>query len=108
MVYLRNSFTLRLNGEVLECYAYQYHIDESIPAVIKVTNNPLWDELMEYLRGCNWKGNYDSQILDGTQWGLKFVTQEVTVDAEGFNAYPPGFNKFLSLLNHISGLDMQI
>ena len=37
----------------------------------------------------NWNGRYEAEgVVDGTGWSLRLSAQDVSVDAEGINAYP--------------------
>lgn len=61
-----------------------------------------------FLSECEWDRHYNAAIVDGTQWRIKVVSEDISINAEGSNSYPPDFNKILSLLNDITGLDMQV
>lgn len=107
--FFSESFQLRLKGEDLLCYQYYHFFDKENPTKkVQVKDNALWNELIDYLSRCKWKGRYEAGILDGRQWTLKVVSDTVKLNLYGSNAYPPDFNKILSLLNDISGLDMEI
>ncbi|RDV11835.1 hypothetical protein DXT99_23920 [Pontibacter diazotrophicus] len=63
-----------------------------------------WQLLLEFLKACNWKRRYDSNILDGTQWELTVSGKGISVRSYGSNAYPENFDMFLMLLNKVTGV----
>jgi hypothetical protein len=98
--YGRDSFRIELTNDSLSCSEY-YGIPTEDAKVIPVFNNKHWEKLLSFLRTCNWKKVYDSNILDGTQWELKVKTNDIRINSYGSNAYPENFNLFLLLLNDV-------
>jgi hypothetical protein len=69
---------------------------------VNVLNNTDWNEMIAYLETRKWKGDYkDSSVLDGTQWGLEIDLPNIKLKAMGSNKYPPGYFKFMKLMNKI-------
>ena len=96
-----HSYRLVLNNTSLSISDY---VGIPIPEhdkVVYVDNNVDWNNLVVFLKGCNWKRRYDSEVLDGTQWEMKAQGEGVKVNAYGSNAYPENFDEFLMLLNRV-------
>jgi hypothetical protein len=51
-----------------------------------------------------WRKEYvDPRVLDGTSWSVRLVIDGRTVESEGSNKYPPGFERFRSALEALLG-----
>lgn len=63
--------------------------------------NDEWAHFVKDLYRCyvtDWESRYDSDALDGTQWGLEIRFEDDSVlDRSGSNAYPPHWKKLLSV-----------
>jgi hypothetical protein len=69
---------------------------------VQIANNPLWNELIDYLQTRKWKGDYKLiGSVDGTQWDLEINMSKIKIKASGSNKFPPGYFKFMKLLNKI-------
>ena len=101
--YGRNSYRLTLHNNELRCSEY-YGVPPDFDKVISVEGNKQWNQLMIFLKGCDWKRRYDSSILDGTQWDLKVRGEGVHITSHGSNTYPENFGEFLALLNKLVGV----
>ena len=66
-----------------------------------MSKNSEWQQLLEWLSTRKWEGKYFNEALDGTQWELKVSGANIHIDAHGSNEFPPGFWKFLRLLNKV-------
>lgn len=101
--YFGSSFVARIVNKELECREYTRDSPdvEIEPAHIDISNNPDWNELVNFLDNCNWSGHYESDALDGTQWKLVYRHDEKRIEASGSNQYPEDFQVFLDLLNKI-------
>ena len=69
---------------------------------ISIKNDPDWEDLLRFIKGLNWKREYESDILDGEQWTLEFKDGNFALDCYGNNAYPPDFDEFTRLLTVIT------
>ena len=77
--------------------------------VVSVDKSVDWNNLVVFLKVCNWKRRYDSNVLDGTQWELRVKGESISIESYGSNAYPDDFDEFLMLLNRvISEVGMKI
>jgi hypothetical protein len=108
--FFRNSFDLGLTGQQLTCYEYDNALfkETQEPLVVNIKHNVLWLKLIEHLKQCKWQKTYNSDVLDGTQWNLKFRSDDFSIDAQGSNKYPTGFKTMLKMLNKITGMDMNV
>lgn len=66
-----HSYRLILNGDKLSISDYVGWPSPEHDKVIFVQDNKDWQHLVEFMKGCDWKKCYNSDILDGTQWELK-------------------------------------
>jgi len=98
------SFNILLEDGALHCRSFGVNygtLEELIK--IPIDGHEDWNSLMEYLTTRRWKGEYvNEDILDGNHWTLKVVSDPTNIDANGANAYPRGFKKFLRMLNDIT------
>ncbi len=96
-------FYLQLKDGVLSC---EYRPDDSNNTqtiLFPVAENENWKQLLAYLSLKKWKADYgDPMIIDGTHWSLEVEFENRTLCSNGQNGYPPGFNKFLRLLNRVT------
>ncbi len=101
--YFGSSFVARIKEGELECREFTRDSPdvEIEPALINISNNKDWDELVEFLNNCNWSGHYDNMAVDGTQWRLVFRKDPKRIEASGSNEYPEDFQIFLDLLNKV-------
>lgn len=62
-----------------------------------------WLERFEKLNVKEWKEEYHNySVLDGESWTLKYdYAKEPQREINGMNAYPPNFNKFVSLMKEL-------
>ncbi|WP_299818067.1 hypothetical protein [uncultured Pontibacter sp.] len=100
--YGRDSHRFTLDNSRLRCSEY-YGIPSDHDKIISVAENEDWGKLLNFLKGCDWKRRYDSDILDGTQWELKVKAPRIHINSYGSNAYPENFGEFLVLLNRVLG-----
>jgi len=71
--------------------------------LISIKDNERWNVLMAFLLTRKWEGQYRNDgILDGTGWDLEVKSEGLHIQTGGSNAYPPGFRKFLKLLNEVT------
>lgn len=75
--------------------------DSTAEKLVSIENNEGWLQLLAFLKNCGWEKNYDSGILDGTQWELKVKGKGLNLKSFGSNAYPENFNEFIRLLNQV-------
>jgi hypothetical protein len=69
---------------------------------VNVLNNAAWNEMIAYLETRKWKGDYNLiGSVDGTQWELHINLSNINLKASGSNKFPPGYFKFMKLLNKI-------
>jgi hypothetical protein len=107
--YLRGSYTVQLKENLLYVREFVYHQSEAKPFILDVQNDHDWAALIAYLANKKWKGAYDAEVCDGTQWRLKVRSEMLAIDASGSNAYPRGFKKLLTLLNKVTEkIDVQV
>ena len=103
-----NSLSLVLKGEDLLCYEYVSVLtDLDTPAVIHLKENKQWQNVLDFLKECNWKRRYTSPILDGEQWSLVAISDSFHIKSDGSNAYPEDFDVFLNLLKKLIGIDIR-
>ncbi|WP_439880726.1 hypothetical protein ACSX1A_16405 [Pontibacter sp. MBLB2868] len=98
--YGRDSYRLTLHDNELRCSEY-YGILLEHDKIVPIEGNKNWDQLMSFLKSCDWKRRYDSDILDGTQWELKLKAPGVNINSYGSNAYPDNFDELMILLNRL-------
>lgn len=71
--------------------------------IIPIEANVKWNDVIAFLSSRKWKEQYiEADIVDGTNWELHVKSATVDIRSSGSNAYPPGFRKFLRLLNEIT------
>jgi hypothetical protein len=98
------SFNILLEDGTLCCRSFGVNYG-TLEVLIKipVEGHEHWKCLLQYLTTQKWKGEYiNEDVLDGTHWTLKVVNDPTNIDANGSNAYPRGFKKFLRMLNDIT------
>jgi len=76
----------------------KYSNDSSEESIV-VEGNSEWQEVLNFPGTRKWKKEYMDDSLDGTQWQLQVSGDNINIDSHGSNVYPPGFRKFLTLLN---------
>ena len=99
--YFGTSYHLELIGSTLKCCESVGYPEISREEIIGVEGNPEWHEVLNFLSTRKWKKEYMDDSLDGTQWQLQISGDKMNIDSHGSNAYPPGFRKFLRLLNKV-------
>ncbi|RYZ61217.1 MAG: hypothetical protein EOO14_05550 [Chitinophagaceae bacterium] len=96
-------FYFELKDGVLSC---EYSPDTSTPSKVTffpVSENENWKQLLTYLSLKKWKADYgDPMTIDGTLWSLEVAFENRMLCSGGQNGYPPGFCKFLRLLNSVT------
>ena len=99
--YFSGRFEVRLKDHVL--LFFFSHIPSPIDLdkpdyKVSVVGDSDFDNLVSLLKSLKWKRNYDSTILDGTQWELEFESEAVKIKCYGSNAYPSEFGTLLDAL----------
>lgn len=61
-----------------------------------------WLAELDALNIFDWEKNYSSDVLDGTQWELTFKDGKKIYRAQGSNAYPENFERFLDWLDALA------
>ena len=92
-------YNLEVIGNVLKCTETLGHEIESRAEIIVLEGNAEWQEVLCFLSTRKWKKEYLNDCLDGTQWELCLQGNSISINSHGSNVYPPGFRKFLRLLN---------
>ena len=65
-----------------------------------------WEEIERFVTGeiiPEWVSTYDTDVCDGTQWGLVLTSGKTAIRFYGSNAYPIDFKRFFNLLDAIEG-----
>lgn len=67
-----------------------------------------WKTFFESIKSfaSNWKDKYFQYILDGTQWEVKIITDQVVLKCIGSNDFPDDFDSFLQAVRDLTGLKM--
>ena len=99
--YFGDSYHLELIGSTLKCSKLDLDPDISREEILVVEGNAAWQQLLDFLSTRRWKKKYWNATLDGTQWELRVSGDNIKIDSYGSNVYPPGFKKFLRLLNDV-------
>jgi hypothetical protein len=100
------SFVIKVKRKNLYCHTYGMHYSSEPPmeTVIELTGNKQWEALLQCLKSMKWKGKYvDEGVCDGTHWFIKVLSDQLCIYAHGSNQFPPGFDKFMELLNKVTG-----
>ncbi len=92
-----------INGEnakykILRCGLLD--VNTKIFHEVKISND--WLKKIDALNIFEWKEQYFSEILDGTQWELTFKDGKNIYRGSGSNAFPEDWEKFLDLLDEIA------
>jgi hypothetical protein len=96
-------FHLKVVDGFLQCNHALTDKDQPEVINIPIIENAKWNTLITFLSKQKWKENYlDQGIVDGTGWSLEVKSVAVHIKSGGSNAYPPGFKKFLKLLNDVT------
>lgn len=96
------AFDVQVANDWLVCRSQSREKEEELVVKIAVGKLPAWTQLLGFLQTRKWQGNYmNEDILDGTHWQLELHTATIHMSATGSNAEPPGFRKFLRLLNEV-------
>lgn len=66
-----------------------------------------WQE-MEELGLWDWNPSYQLCCLDGTQWKVKIVLNDLELESSGENHYPDTFLEFWEALEELLGLDLKL
>ncbi len=100
--YFGTSYQVIKKGDKLLCYEYTgMRLPDHEPLRVNIKDNSDWFNLLYYLETRKWNTAYlDNEIEDGTQWSLEYKNIN-TIKSKGSNMYPPGFRKFLNLLNKV-------
>lgn len=97
-----DSFNVTCQRNLLTCVHYRLGEKTEEPVQKDISDNKAWNKMLEHLSSCQWEKNYtDPSILDGTSWRLEVKTKDFTLRSSRSNVYPPGFKKFLRLLNEV-------
>jgi|GEM_PF-3395423 len=97
--FLGDNYKLVLEDDGLFYSEGMYSIEPA--AIIDIKENKDWPMLVDFLTVCKWEEAYDSDILDGTQWNLKFRNGEKKIECYGSNNYPADFKELVGLINKI-------
>ena len=97
-----DSFELTCEHNLLTCVRRSWSEEIVHPVGKDVSNNEAWHRMLNYLSTRKWRKEYaDQGILDGTFWELDVETPDFKLYSCSSNVYPPGFRKFLRLLNEV-------
>ena len=97
-----NSYQVTYKAGALICNQYQQMPFPELDIAIPVTENEDWRILQQFLTTSQWKRNYHSLTLDGTQWELQAEINGRKIRSYGNNVFPPIFGELVRLLNKIT------
>jgi hypothetical protein len=101
--YFRNkSYQVTYKAGALICNEYQHVPFPEQDMAIPVADNEDWRILQQFLTTSQWKRNYHSLTLDGTEWELEAQVSGKKIRSYGNNVFPPNFEKLIRLLNKIT------
>lgn len=97
------SFNLEVINDQLEINHHHDTYGAPHNYSIPLAGNAAWNDVMQYLSTRKWKEEYvNVNVLDGTSWNLLANAPGISIQSHGSNMYPPGFTKFLRLLNIVT------
>ena len=97
------AFHLEVRKEQLHCSHYLKMGGVPVEASLSINGNEEWVDLLAFLATRKWKARYvHPTVVDGTGWDLSAKTEDFNIESSGSNVFPPGFAKFLRLLNKVT------
>ena len=103
--YAGESYRLHVKDGILNCetLAHGYQDQPELTKFIPIDDNPDFKAAIEYVKSKKWKSLYENPgVMDGTNWNLIIESDNFSINTGGDNAYPPGFFKFLKLVNVVT------